>query len=113
MITRDEEMVVKMVEDTMWLDEEEKVIHVQYPWKPEADLQVSNREQALSIQRKVENKLTKAGRLEEYNEEMEKQIARGVAELRDDKDVQEGDGPRNYDAILPCLIRRHCQQSLA
>ena len=89
MISRDEKMVVKMVEDTMWLDEEQKV---QYPWKPEADLQVSNREQALSIQRKVENKITKAGRLEEYNEEMEKQIARGVAELRDDKDVQEGDG---------------------
>ena len=65
----------------------------------------------------MESKLIKAGRLKEYNEEMEKQIARGVAELRDDKDVQEGDGPRNYVAHFAVfnpaspstkLWRHHC-----
>ena len=74
MITRDDEMVVKMVEDSMWLDEANQAIHVSYPWKPEAESQVSNHGQALAIQKKVEAKLLKAGRLEEYNLEMSKQI---------------------------------------
>ena len=87
MKSRDEEMVVKMVEDKMWLDKESKVIHVSYPWKPEADLQVSNREQALAIQRKVETKLAKAGRLKEYNMEMQKQMNRGVAKKHDLKEI--------------------------
>ena len=65
MISRDEEMVVKMVEDTMYLDEESSVFRVSYPWKPESDKQVSNKEQALAIQRKVETRLIKAGRLQE------------------------------------------------
>ena len=68
-----------MVEDTMWLDENKREINVQYPWKPEAELQVNNRGQALSIQRKVESKLMKAGRLTGNNQEMQKQIDRGVA----------------------------------
>ena len=88
MITRDEEMVVKIVEDSMWLDEEKNEIHVEYPWKPEADLQVNNRGQALAIQKKVESKLLKAGRLEEYNAEMQKQIDRGVAVPRDETELQ-------------------------
>ena len=98
MITRDEGLVVKMVEDTMWLDEDKKEINVQYPWKPEADQQVNNREQALSIQRKVESKLMKAGRLTEYNLEMQKQIDRGVAQLRDERELQNYEGPLNYVA---------------
>ena len=87
-----------MVEDSMWLDEKKKVIHVSYPWKPEADRQVSNRGQALAIQRKVEAKLLKAGRLEEYNEEMKKQIQRGVARRRDAVQLETHPGPLNYVA---------------
>ena len=98
MITRDEEMVVKIVEDSMWLDEEKNEIHVEYPWKPEADLQVNNRGQALAIQKKVESKLLKAGRLEEYNAEMQKQIDRGVAVPRDETELQAYEGPLNYVA---------------
>ena len=98
MITRDEELVVKMVEDSMWLDKEKQVIHVSYPWKPEADRQVSNRSQALAIQKKVEAKLQKAGRLEEYNVEMKKQIERGAAKPRDVSELENNKGPLNYVA---------------
>ena len=46
----------------------------------------------------MENKLLKAGRLEEYNAEWRKQIDRGVAKLRDEKELKGHKGPLNYVA---------------
>ena len=46
MISRDEEQVVKRVEDSMWVDQVTKKIHMSYPWKPEAELQTNNYRQA-------------------------------------------------------------------
>lgn len=56
------------------LDNEKKCILISYSWKPEAVKRFSNRSQAPTIQRRVENRLNKAGKLDEYISEMKNQI---------------------------------------
>ena len=43
MVTRDEELVVQRVDDSMWVNEITKKIHVSYLWKNQANLQTSNK----------------------------------------------------------------------
>ena len=70
MLSRDQREVVKRVEATITLDQEEQRIHVKYPLKPSAYFQTDNSSQARAMQTNIEKRLHRDGLMEDYAKEM-------------------------------------------
>ena len=76
MISREKEMVVRRVEDSIKYDEKLKKVTVGYPWTEEVYKLSDNLQQAKNFQASVERRLLRDGDLEFYNSELRKFINR-------------------------------------
>ena len=102
-LNREQREVVKRVESSMMLSQEDRKIHVSYPFKETAYLQSSNYGQAVMIQRNIEKRLARDNLTEAYDAEMMKAVRAGsVMELPEDV-MKDWEGPVHYLTHFPVL----------
>ena len=94
-ISRDQEAVVRSMEDSLERDLVTGQLTISYPFLPCTERMRDNSRQAIAIQTKVEARLERDNLLEKYNEEMKKMIERGavVPLVKEDLEYQ---GPIHY-----------------
>ena len=102
-MSQDQREVVKRVEATMTLDQEEQRIHVKYPLKPSAYFQTDNSSQARAMQTNIEKRLHRDGLMEEYAKEMKKAITAGSVVKRSKEELKTWEGPVHYLCHFPVL----------
>ena len=94
-ISRDQEAVVRAMEESLERDPSTGQLTISYPFLPCAEQMRYNSRQAVAIQTKVEQRLERDGLLEQYNEEMRKTIERGAVVPLGEEDLQYK-GPIHY-----------------
>ena len=94
-------------EDQEVLDRVEKEMELQgnhlvgtYPWRKCSEKMRSNREQALTIQAKVEARQIKAGSHTMFQDEVRKAIEAGSVKKLSEEELNEWEGPVNYNNIF-------------
>ena len=106
-MTKQEAVVLKMVEDSMTRDPTDNSISVSYPWKECVHRLKNNSEQALKIQENIEKRRIKEGVKESFDEEIHKAFKAGTIRKLEEKEMEEWKGPVNYNTLFP-VIKEEC-----
>ena len=94
-ISRDQEAVVKAMEDSLERDPSSGQLSISYPFLPCTEQMKENSRQAIAVQTKVEQRLERDGLLEQYNDEMQQTIERGAVVPLGSEDLKYN-GPIHY-----------------
>ena len=99
MISREEEEVVKRVEESIKYDEKNQRVSVSYPWTEDVCKLTDNVKQAIGCQKSLEDRLSKNGEMKFYNEELKKFWDRGAIVNLSREEIESYEatgGPVNY-----------------
>ena len=94
-ISRDQEAVVKAMEDSLERDPSSGQLTFSYPFLPCTERMRDNSRQAIAVQTKVEQRLERDGLLKMYNKEMQQSIERGAVVPLGSEDMKYS-GPIHY-----------------
>ena len=96
MISREQELVVRRVEDLIKYDSENCKVSVGYPWTENVVKLTDNLKQATDFQSSVERRLLRDGVLDSYNSELRKFIERGAITKITQEELDTYKGPTSY-----------------
>jgi uncharacterized membrane protein len=93
--------VLERVDREMVLDKERRRLTASYPWTPAALKMKSNRRQALTVQRKIEERSLASGHHARTVEAVEEMITAGALRELTEGEMVQYKGPVNYITLFP------------
>ena len=95
-MTNHQQEELRLIESSMVLDKERKMIVAEYPIIKDPTVLSNNRKQAISIQTRIERSLERSGQTSAYNEEFGKMIAQGCMREISQDELDDWRGGINY-----------------